>query len=189
MHTMSKRFSDFRSKAYIHYKKLGGGVLARKKPYKELIERPSDWIWLCNFFDSEIFKKKSESNSRNRLMLKVIHRMGTKSLVAHLYDKDIATPGLVKMECWFSLEQICNVEYMPLTHQILQVSHPLLHRKPASRTTEASEQVNQNLCTLEIFLQPYPLLTLSKSSGTLVESNLTVLLSEAGRRLVFSMPT
>jgi len=49
MHTMSRRFSDFRSKAYIDYKKLGGGVLARKKPYKELTERPNDWIWLCNF--------------------------------------------------------------------------------------------------------------------------------------------
>ncbi|PKU62903.1 hypothetical protein MA16_Dca022478 [Dendrobium catenatum] len=56
MHMMSKRFSDFLSKAYIHYKKLGVGVLARKKPYKELIERPNDWISLCNFFDSEIFK-------------------------------------------------------------------------------------------------------------------------------------
>ncbi|KAI0492442.1 hypothetical protein KFK09_026715 [Dendrobium nobile] len=59
MHTMSKRFSDFRSKAYIHYKKHGGGMLARQKPYKEFIERPADWIWLCNFFDSEAFKKLS----------------------------------------------------------------------------------------------------------------------------------
>ncbi|KAI0510907.1 hypothetical protein KFK09_011518 [Dendrobium nobile] len=88
MHMMSKRFSDFRSKAYVHYKKHGGGMLARQKPYKKLIERPADWIWLCNFFDSEAFKKKSESNCRNRSMLKVIHRMGTKSLVAHLYDQE-----------------------------------------------------------------------------------------------------
>ncbi|KAL0928273.1 hypothetical protein M5K25_000145 [Dendrobium thyrsiflorum] len=88
MHTMSKRFSDFRSKAYLHYKKLGGGMLARKKPYKELMERPDDWIWLCNFFESETFKKKSESNSRNRSMLKFVHRMGTKSLVAHLYEQN-----------------------------------------------------------------------------------------------------
>ncbi|KAI0519656.1 hypothetical protein KFK09_007110 [Dendrobium nobile] len=96
MDTMSKRFSDFRSKAYIHYKKLGGGVLARKKPYKELIERPDYWIWLCNFFDSEIFKKKSESNSRNCSMLKFIHRMGTKSLVAHLYDQKLSRIELYK---------------------------------------------------------------------------------------------
>ncbi|KAI0524698.1 hypothetical protein KFK09_004080 [Dendrobium nobile] len=84
MHTMSKRFSDFRSKAYVHYKKHGGGMLARQKPYKELIERPADWIWLCNF----LTQKHLRSNCRNRSMLKVIHRMGTKSLVAHLYDQE-----------------------------------------------------------------------------------------------------
>ncbi|KAL0921175.1 hypothetical protein M5K25_008222 [Dendrobium thyrsiflorum] len=98
MHTMSKRFSDFRSKAYVHYKKLGGGMLARKKPYKELMERPDDWIWLCNFFESETFKKKSESNSRNRSMLKFVHRMGTKSLVAHLYEQKLSRIKLYKEE-------------------------------------------------------------------------------------------
>ncbi|XP_020674280.1 uncharacterized protein LOC110093664 [Dendrobium catenatum] len=98
MHTMSKRFSDFHSKAYVHYKKHGGGMLARQKPYKELIERPDDWIWLCNFFDSETFKKKSESNCRNRSMLKVIHRIGTKSLVAHLYDQKLSRIELYKEE-------------------------------------------------------------------------------------------
>ncbi|KAL0920078.1 hypothetical protein M5K25_009186 [Dendrobium thyrsiflorum] len=98
MHTMSKRFSDFRSKAYVHYKKLGGGMLARKKPYKELMERPDDWIWLCNFFELETFKKKSESNSRNRSMLKFVHRMGTKSLVAHLYEQKLSRIELYKEE-------------------------------------------------------------------------------------------
>ncbi|KAL0926202.1 hypothetical protein M5K25_002413 [Dendrobium thyrsiflorum] len=98
MHTMSKRFSDFRSKAYVHYKKLGGRMLARKKPYKELMERPDVWIWLCNFFESETFKKKSESNSRNRSMLKFVHRMGTKSLVAHLYEKKLSRIELYKEE-------------------------------------------------------------------------------------------
>ncbi|XP_020684039.1 uncharacterized protein LOC110100740 isoform X2 [Dendrobium catenatum] len=115
MHTMSKRFSDFPSKAYVHYKKHGGGMLARQKPYKELIERPADWIWLCNFFDSEAFKKKSESNCRNRSMLKVIHRMGTKSLVAHLYDQKLSRIELYKEEFtdkenkWVS--EYCQAKY------------------------------------------------------------------------------
>ncbi|PKU59744.1 Putative pentatricopeptide repeat-containing protein [Dendrobium catenatum] len=46
---------------------------------------------ICNVAIAGICKsdgKKSETNCRNRSMLKVIHRMGTKSLVAHLYDQD-----------------------------------------------------------------------------------------------------
>ncbi|KAL0928686.1 hypothetical protein M5K25_000599 [Dendrobium thyrsiflorum] len=37
MHTMSKRFSDFCSKAYAHYKKHGGGMIARKSLTENLL--------------------------------------------------------------------------------------------------------------------------------------------------------
>ncbi|MQL90135.1 hypothetical protein Taro_022723, partial [Colocasia esculenta] len=84
----SSRYKDFRSKCHHHYKMLGGGERGRGKPYKEfnMEGRQEEWLWLCYHFDKEAFQKRSIIASTNRSKLKTIHRMGTKTLVAHQHD-------------------------------------------------------------------------------------------------------
>ncbi|MQM16880.1 hypothetical protein Taro_049840, partial [Colocasia esculenta] len=84
----SSRYKDFRSKCHHHYKMLGGGERGRGKPYKEfsMEGQQEEWLWLCDHFDKEAFQKRSIIASTNRSKLKTIHRMGTKTLVAHQHD-------------------------------------------------------------------------------------------------------
>nr|CAD1842373.1 unnamed protein product [Ananas comosus var. bracteatus] len=57
---MSFRYKDFRCRCHLYYKKLGGGEVARQCPHKDFVNRPDDWLWLCDHFDSEAFQQCGE---------------------------------------------------------------------------------------------------------------------------------
>ncbi|KAL3834120.1 hypothetical protein ACJIZ3_008856 [Penstemon smallii] len=90
--SFAKSFSNFRSNAYKHYKAMkaeGGVALAKEVIYDKLIERKEDWLWLCEYWETEKFQKISETQSKNRAKLKTQHKLGTKSRAAHQYEKNL----------------------------------------------------------------------------------------------------
>ncbi|KAL3846332.1 hypothetical protein ACJIZ3_003735 [Penstemon smallii] len=57
--SFAKSFSNFRSNAYKHYKAMkaeGGVALAKEVIYDKLIERKEDWLWLCEYWETEKFQ-------------------------------------------------------------------------------------------------------------------------------------
>ncbi|KAL3839174.1 hypothetical protein ACJIZ3_023765 [Penstemon smallii] len=90
--SFAKSYSTFRSNAHIHYKKWRdevGVVLAKQHIYDRLANRPEDWLWLCDFWETDKFKEVSEKQSNNRAKLKTNHKLGTKSRAAHQYEKTL----------------------------------------------------------------------------------------------------
>ncbi|KAK4486586.1 hypothetical protein RD792_006837 [Penstemon davidsonii] len=90
--SFAKSYSTFRSNAHIHYKKWRDEVgveLAKQHIYDRLANRPEDWLWLCDFWETDKFKQVSEKQSNNRAKLKTNHKLGTKSRAAHQYEKTL----------------------------------------------------------------------------------------------------
>ncbi|KAL3820096.1 hypothetical protein ACJIZ3_006001 [Penstemon smallii] len=61
------------------FKKLTvcGVVLAKQRIYDQLGDRKEDWLWLCEFWETEEFQKTRQ------------HKLGTKSRAAHQYEKNL----------------------------------------------------------------------------------------------------
>lgn len=51
----SSSYKTFHHRCYTHYLKSGGGDSARNSPYEPLRDRPGDWTWLCDHFETEEF--------------------------------------------------------------------------------------------------------------------------------------
>ncbi|KAL3830993.1 hypothetical protein ACJIZ3_019795 [Penstemon smallii] len=103
--SFAKQYSTFRSNVHKHYKKWRDEVgveLAKEHIYEKLANRPEDWLWLCDFFETEKFKKISETQSKNRSKLKTQHKLGTKSRAAHQYEKTLDDIDMYKTEYYNS---------------------------------------------------------------------------------------
>ncbi|XP_037437569.1 uncharacterized protein LOC119305043 [Triticum dicoccoides] len=84
----SSSYKSFRHKCYEHYVKSGDD--ARSNPYPPLIDnRVGDWIWLCDHFETEEFKKRSTIGKANRSNLPYVHKKGTKSFVAVQHELEM----------------------------------------------------------------------------------------------------
>ncbi|EYU45825.1 hypothetical protein MIMGU_mgv1a025273mg, partial [Erythranthe guttata] len=82
-------YSTFRSNAHKHYQTIrdkSGVRLARQSTYEKLANRHDDWLSLCDFWETDTFKKISETQSNNRDKLKYSHKFGTKSRAAHQHE-------------------------------------------------------------------------------------------------------
>ncbi|VAH34441.1 hypothetical protein VPH35_022479 [Triticum aestivum] len=96
----SSSYKSFRHKCYEHYVKSGDD--ARSNPYPPLIDnRVGDWIWLCDHFETEEFKKRSTIGKANRSNLPYVHKKGTKSFVAVQHELNCGDIRLYK-ECYSS---------------------------------------------------------------------------------------
>ncbi|XP_012837876.1 PREDICTED: uncharacterized protein LOC105958410 [Erythranthe guttata] len=85
----AKQYSTFRSNAHKHYQTIrdkSGVRLARQSTYEKLANRHDDWLSLCDFWETDTFKKISETQSNNRDKLKYSHKFGTKSRAAHQHE-------------------------------------------------------------------------------------------------------
>ncbi|KAL3810517.1 hypothetical protein ACJIZ3_000008 [Penstemon smallii] len=103
--SFAKQYSTFRSNVHKHYKKWRDEVgveLAKEHIYEKLDNRSEDWLWLCDFFETEKFKKISETQSKNRSKLKTQHKLGTKSRAAHQYEKTLDDIDMYKTEYYNS---------------------------------------------------------------------------------------
>ncbi|KAL5711823.1 hypothetical protein ACHQM5_014061 [Ranunculus cassubicifolius] len=65
----------------MYYKNLGDSIDKRLSPPKNLSQE--NWNALCNTFEMEEFKKRSEQNSENRAQLPVNHHGGSKPFVRY----------------------------------------------------------------------------------------------------------
>ncbi|EYU45827.1 hypothetical protein MIMGU_mgv1a019673mg, partial [Erythranthe guttata] len=87
--SFAKQYSTFRSNAHKHYQTIrdkSGVRLARQSTYEKLANRRDDWLWLCDFWETDTFNKISETQSNNRDKLKYSHKLGTKSRAAHQHE-------------------------------------------------------------------------------------------------------
>ncbi|KAL6608045.1 hypothetical protein ACP70R_041108 [Stipagrostis hirtigluma subsp. patula] len=113
----SSCYKGFRHKCYNHYLLHGGGDNAKSNPYKPFAQRVDDWIWFCDYFETNEFKKLSANGKANRSNLPYVHRKGTRSFVALQHELGCGEIALYK-ECysrqgeWASTDARDNHEQM-----------------------------------------------------------------------------
>ncbi|KAL5728342.1 hypothetical protein ACHQM5_001438 [Ranunculus cassubicifolius] len=78
---LAQRLREHRCRLHRYYKNLGDSIDKRQSPPKNLSQE--NWNALCNTFETEEFKKRSEKNSENRAQLPVNHRGGSKPFVRY----------------------------------------------------------------------------------------------------------
>ena len=79
---MSVLYRDFRCSLHKSYKKYDSPVEARKHRDKR-VARDSDWARLCDRWEREDFKSRSEANTKARSKLSFTHRGGTSTFLRH----------------------------------------------------------------------------------------------------------
>jgi hypothetical protein len=82
---MAMRFRQFKHRCHLHYKKFSTEEAPQHPPTDV---EPVDWIRLCEHFETEGFKKKSDAGVKNRKDLEVNHTSGSKSFIQRLYEME-----------------------------------------------------------------------------------------------------
>ncbi|XP_050210711.2 uncharacterized protein LOC126661004 [Mercurialis annua] len=81
---MSRRFTSFKHRCHMHYKKFKTFDEASKHPLDNI--KSENWITFCKHFEDEKFKAQSVANRGNRGMMQVPHTSGSKSYCQRLYE-------------------------------------------------------------------------------------------------------
>ncbi|KAL6226202.1 hypothetical protein ACLB2K_000165 [Fragaria x ananassa] len=86
---MGKVYREFKCELHKHYKKMRSLEEALDKPPKAMIARndPAQWKCLCKHFSEEKFKKKSETNAKNRAGKEYEHCGGSRPHGLYFQDK------------------------------------------------------------------------------------------------------
>lgn len=118
----SSSYKTFHHRCYTHYLKSGGGDSARNSPYEPLRDRPGDWTWLCDHFETEEFQKKSVIGRANRMKLANVHKKGTKPFVALQHELSCDQISLYK-ECYCSDKGWASRDARHNYETMLQMQH------------------------------------------------------------------
>uniref|UniRef100_A0A0A0LM17 Uncharacterized protein n=1 Tax=Cucumis sativus TaxID=3659 RepID=A0A0A0LM17_CUCSA len=81
-HEMSVLYRDFHCSLHKSYKKCDSPTEARKHCDKR-VAQDSDWARLCDRWEREGFKSRSEANTKARSKLPFTHRGGTVTFLRH----------------------------------------------------------------------------------------------------------
>ncbi|RWR84864.1 Transposase, Ptta/En/Spm, plant [Cinnamomum micranthum f. kanehirae] len=81
---IGQRLKEFRCRLHVYYKSLSNDQ-RRRKPYVNVAQE--DWERLCDWFETDKFKKLSTVNKAIRAKKKVHHRGGSRSFLNHRADK------------------------------------------------------------------------------------------------------
>ncbi|KAM5548110.1 hypothetical protein ABKV19_002190 [Rosa sericea] len=86
---MGKVYREFKCELHKHYKKMRSLEEALDKPPKAMIARndPAQWKCLCKHFSEEKFKRKSETNAKNRAGKEYEHCGGSRPHGLYFQDK------------------------------------------------------------------------------------------------------
>ncbi|RWR95813.1 structure-specific endonuclease subunit slx1 [Cinnamomum micranthum f. kanehirae] len=82
---IGQRLKEFRCMLHVYYKSLSNDQ-RRRKPYVNVAQE--DWERLCDWFETDKFKKLSTVNKAIRAKKKVHHCGGSRSFLNHRADKD-----------------------------------------------------------------------------------------------------
>nr|ABA97105.1 hypothetical protein LOC_Os12g18090 [Oryza sativa Japonica Group] len=118
----SSSYKTFHHRCYTHYLKSGGGDSTRNSPYEPLRDRPGDWTWLCDHFETEEFHKKSVIGKANRMKLSYVHKKGTKPFVALQHELSCDQISLYK-ECYCSDKGWASRDARQNYETMLQMQH------------------------------------------------------------------
>uniref|UniRef100_A0A9I9ECD2 CACTA en-spm transposon protein n=1 Tax=Cucumis melo TaxID=3656 RepID=A0A9I9ECD2_CUCME len=100
---MSVLYRDFRCSLHKSYKKYDSPAEARKHRDKR-VARDSDWTRLCDRWEREDFRSRSEANSKARSKLPFTHRGGTSTFLRH------------KQKMKEEGKEVSEIELFQLTH-------------------------------------------------------------------------
>ncbi|XP_026382151.1 uncharacterized protein LOC113277211 [Papaver somniferum] len=84
---MARRYSNYRTQMSAHFKKFETIEEARLKPFENV--SPENWLWLCDHFFSEKFKKRSAAGLNNRKQVEYNHCGGSRAFQVRLEKKKV----------------------------------------------------------------------------------------------------
>ncbi|XP_026441503.1 uncharacterized protein LOC113340592 [Papaver somniferum] len=84
---MARRYSNYRTQMSAHFKKFETIEEARLKPFENV--SPENWLWLCDHFSSEKFKKRSAAGLNNRKQVEYNHCGGSRAFQVRLEKKKV----------------------------------------------------------------------------------------------------
>ncbi|KAI3871088.1 hypothetical protein MKX03_019830 [Papaver bracteatum] len=93
---MARRYSNYMTQMSAHFKKSKTIEEARSKPFENV--SPENWLWLCDHFSSEKFKKRSAAGSNNRKQVEYNHCGGSRAFQVRLEKKKVLGVQAAKIQ-------------------------------------------------------------------------------------------
>ncbi|KAI3890685.1 hypothetical protein MKW92_017293 [Papaver armeniacum] len=96
---MGRRYSNYRTQMSAHFKKSKTIEEARSKPFENV--SAENWLWLCDHFSSDKFKKRSVAGSNNRKQVEYNHCGGSRAFQVRLEKKKVLRVQAAKIQTFY----------------------------------------------------------------------------------------